>query len=204
MGELKTVDIKGKDYVMVNERIKAFRENYKGYSLVSEILSMENGIVTMKASILDDNGCVVATGHAQEKEQSSSINKTSYVENCETSAFGRALGNFGIGIDTSFATADEVANAIKQQGDLKKQKEEQKKEQSQKADAINEGFQQTMDNVERATDEQLTKIKEACFAINYEEKNILEAFKVTALEDMTPTQAENCLKRLNAKADGVA
>ena len=60
-------------------------------------------------------GDIVATGHAQEDKASSNINKTSYVENCETSAVGRALGFLGIGIETSIATADEVAMAIAKQ-----------------------------------------------------------------------------------------
>ena len=47
------------------------------------------------------------------------INKTSYVENCETSAWGRALANFGIGLGTSVASADEVANAIENQKSTK-------------------------------------------------------------------------------------
>ena len=54
-------------------------------------------------------------GDAYEKEDSAFINKTSYIESCETSAVGRALGMCGIGIDTSVASADEVLNAIKQQ-----------------------------------------------------------------------------------------
>ena len=118
MKELKTVDIKGKSYVMVNERIKAFRENFEGWSLTSEIISLEDGIVTMRASVIDENGVLRATGHAQEKETSSFINKTSYIENCETSAWGRALGNLGIGIDESIATYEEVGNAIRQQSDV--------------------------------------------------------------------------------------
>jgi hypothetical protein len=61
------------------------------------------------------DGVLVATAHAYEKEGSSFINKTSYIENCETSAVGRALGMYGIGIDTSLASADEVANAVTQQ-----------------------------------------------------------------------------------------
>jgi hypothetical protein len=114
---LKTVDIKGKKYVEVNERLKFFRteEKYKDYSLESEIIELANGVITIKAIIKDGNGVVKATGLAQEKESSSFINKTSFVENCETSAWGRALGNLGIGIDTSVATADEVRNAINNQ-----------------------------------------------------------------------------------------
>ena len=52
---------------------------------------------------------------AEEEKGSTFINKTSYVENCETSAWGRALANFGIGLDTSVASADEVQNAIANQ-----------------------------------------------------------------------------------------
>lgn len=117
MCKLKTVNIKGREYVEVNERLKAFRTlpEYKGYSLVSDIVSLENGVITVKASIYDADGVIKATGLAQEKESSSFINKTSYVENCETSAWGRALGNLGIGIDTSVASAEEVENAINNQ-----------------------------------------------------------------------------------------
>lgn len=114
---MKTVNIKGKEYVEVNERLKYFRseEKYKDYSLESEIIQLENGVITIKAIIKDGNGIIKATGLAQEKESSSFINKTSFVENCETSAWGRALGNLGIGIDTAVATADEVQNAINNQ-----------------------------------------------------------------------------------------
>lgn len=110
-GKLRTVDIKGKPYVEVNERIKYFRENFKNWSLTSELVSIEDGVCVMKATVRDENGVVKATGYAYEKESSSFINKTSYIENCETSAWGRALGNLGIGIDASIASADEVQNA---------------------------------------------------------------------------------------------
>jgi hypothetical protein len=119
MCKLKTVNIKGKEYVEVNERLKAFRSlpEYKGYSLESDIYDYdkEKGIITIKAVIRDADGVIKATGYAQEKESSSFINKTSFVENCETSAWGRALGNLGIGIDTSVASAEEVENAINNQ-----------------------------------------------------------------------------------------
>lgn len=112
---MKTVDIKGKAYVEVNERIKYFRENYKGWSLESDLLSLDNGVCVVKATIRDENGVVKANGLAYEKENSTFINKTSYIENCETSAWGRALGNLGIGIDTSIASAEEVINAVNNQ-----------------------------------------------------------------------------------------
>ena len=108
---MKTTDIKGKPYVEVNERIKYFRANYQDWALVSELISLENGVCVIKANVLNPEGVVKATGYAYEKEGSTFINKTSYIENCETSAWGRALGNLGIGIDTSIASAEEVLNA---------------------------------------------------------------------------------------------
>ena len=114
---MKTVSIKGKQYIEVNERLKYFRNEpqFKDYSLETEVIDLSNGVITLKAIIRDGNGVIKATGLAQEKESSSFINKTSYVENCETSAWGRALGNLGIGIDTSIASAEEVENAINNQ-----------------------------------------------------------------------------------------
>ena len=112
--KLKTVDIKGKKYVEVNTRIAYFREHYPEGKIITEIISIENGVCIFRADIYNGSE-IVATGHAYEKEGSTFINKTSYIENCETSAIGRALGILGIGIDGSVASAEEVGNAIAQQ-----------------------------------------------------------------------------------------
>lgn len=110
-----TTEIKGKDYAEVNQRIKAYRMVYPNGTIETNIISLENGIVLMQAVIRDEEGKVIGTGYAQEKESSSFINKTSYIENCETSAVGRALGMCGFGIDTSVASYEEVVNAIENQ-----------------------------------------------------------------------------------------
>ena len=112
---IKTTDIQGKDYAEVNQRIKAFRMLEPNGTIETEMMSNENGVCVFKATVKDEVGKILATGHAYEKEGSTFINKTSYIENCETSAVGRALGMLGIGIDTSVASYEEVANAIKQQ-----------------------------------------------------------------------------------------
>tara|TARA_R100000329_G_scaffold150599_2_gene143929 strand:- start:657 stop:1133 length:477 start_codon:yes stop_codon:yes gene_type:complete len=112
---MKTIKIKGKDYIEVNERIKFFRENFPDYSLTSEVIEKTPESILIKATIKTQDGVVVATGMAEEIKGTTYINETSYVENCETSAWGRALGNFGIGIDTSVASADEVVNATNSQ-----------------------------------------------------------------------------------------
>lgn len=110
-----TTEIKGKGYAEVNQRIKAYRMVYPNGTLITKLKKDENGICTFRAYVYDENGNLLGTGTAQEKEDSSFINETSYIENCETSALGRALGIAGFGIDTSIASAEEVANAIANQ-----------------------------------------------------------------------------------------
>jgi len=114
---MESIDIKGKQYITVNERVKEFRRLHPQGQILTSILANADSQVMFKAEIVVE-GVTVATGHAYEKEGSSFINKTSYIENCETSAIGRALGMYGIGIDTSLASADEVKNAVKQQEDF--------------------------------------------------------------------------------------
>ena len=114
---MESINIKGKEYITVNERVKEFRRFHPQGQILTSILANADSQVMFKAEIVIE-GVTVATGHAYEKEGSSFINKTSYIENCETSAIGRALGMYGIGIDTSLASADEVKNAVKQQEDF--------------------------------------------------------------------------------------
>ena len=113
---MEKIQIQGKDYITVNQRIIEFRKQYPTGSIITEIISNENDVVIMKAQVIND-GQLLATGHAYEKSGSSFINKTSYIENCETSAIGRALGIF-VGVDTSMASYEEVANAKLQQQDM--------------------------------------------------------------------------------------
>lgn len=108
-----------KEYVTVNERIKAFRTNFPNYCLTSEIVELTPEACVIKAIITDDKGVIRATGLAQECRKASMINETSYVENCETSAWGRALGNFGIGVDESICSADELLMALNAQKEEK-------------------------------------------------------------------------------------
>lgn len=115
---IKTTDVKGKAYAEVNQRIKAFRMVYPTGTIDTQMISNENGVCIFKATV-GVGQTILATGTAYEKENSSFINKTSYIENCETSAVGRALGMAGFGIDTSIASAEEVQNAIMQQDDDK-------------------------------------------------------------------------------------
>lgn len=117
--DIKTKPIKGKDYAEVNERITAFRKLFPEGFITTNVISHENGLIVMGASCgfytEDGSMHILGTGTAYEKAGSSQINNTSYIENCETSAVGRALGMAGFGLVASIATAEEVANAIYQQ-----------------------------------------------------------------------------------------
>lgn len=112
MSELndKAIDIKGKKYVLVSDRILAFNEWYPEGSITTELLSQPNDeMVVIKATA--KVGDRTFTGHSQAKWGDGYINKTSALENCETSAVGRALAMMGIGVIDSVASVDEMVKA---------------------------------------------------------------------------------------------
>lgn len=173
-GSLKSTTLKNKngkkvgDYVEVNQRIKAFRQVYPTGTISTEILSLDNGVVMMKATVLDEDGKTLATGFAYEKESSSVINKTSFIENCETSAIGRALGFCGFGIDSSVASAEEVENAILNQG---KQEHQERK----------------------ASPKQVALLKNFYYGENLEK--LLKFNKVSKIEDISMTKASELISK---------
>lgn len=113
--EIKMTDIgRGKEYAEVPQRVTAFRKLFPHGTITTDILSLENGVVVMKATASVD-GVILGEGLAYEREGNGFINKDSYIENCQTSAVGRALGFIGIGSETSIASAEEVMNAKMQQ-----------------------------------------------------------------------------------------
>ena len=162
---IQTTDIKGKNYAEVNQRIKAFRMVYPDGFISTNMASNDNGVCIFRAEVgyLDPEygRIVLATGTAYEKEGSTFINKTSYIENCETSAVGRALGMAGFGIDISVASAEEVQNAMLQQkqGDIEAKKHEKL----------------------RPTD--ITAIKKR-FTTKEQQENILQHFNIDKWEEM--------------------
>lgn len=114
---MKSVNIKGKEYITVNERLIFFRSQpqYNGWRISEEVVSLDDKEGLFKVTIINPDGFEMAVAHAQEYRDSSYINKTSFVENGFTSALGRALGYLGIGIDTAIASADEVQTAVNNQ-----------------------------------------------------------------------------------------
>lgn len=118
---IKRTNIRGKQYAEVNQRLLAFWAIYPNGSLLTEILSDNGDRCVIKATAMDGDR-PLATGHAFEIRTASNINKTSYIENCETSAVGRALGMLGIGAEDAICSAEEVQSAMSQQEEPKKYK----------------------------------------------------------------------------------
>ena len=110
------VPIHGKQYKTVAYRVNEFRQLHPEYTVSTELVEANDTLVVMKASISNDEGRLLATGFAEEVRAASKINRTSALENAETSAIGRALAALGLA-GTEDASADEVANAISQQND---------------------------------------------------------------------------------------
>lgn len=108
------VKIHGREYKTVALRVAEFKERHAEWSIVTELVSANDEAVVMKALVMDECQRVRGTGYAEEKRSASKINKTSAMENAETSAIGRSLAACGFA-GTEFASADEVANAISQQ-----------------------------------------------------------------------------------------
>ena len=107
------VNIHGREYKTVALRVSEFREVCPDWSIVTELVSADEDRVVMKA-VISHIGVPIGTGYAEEVRSASRINKTSALENAETSAIGRALAACGYG-GTEYASADEVANAIQEQ-----------------------------------------------------------------------------------------
>jgi hypothetical protein len=219
------------EYAQVNERIKAFRMLCPGGAIETELLSNENGICVFKAIVKDEEGRVLGTGTAYEKQGSSFINQTSYIENCETSAVGRALGMLGLGIDVSVASAEEVQNAIINQTPTKEDAEIYKLTFGKyTGKTIKEVYEQDKGYIDwilgNSHDEYLLKvielitgkrvptkeeqdeildlmkeIMELCDEKNVDLEKVKEKFKVEELREMTLEQMRKCVTALKQKGE---
>lgn len=130
--EIKRVDKKTgkttvKQYACVAERVQAFREICPNGTITTDVQLLpidDNGLICLATTtVSDDQGNVLAKDNAMEREGSNQINGSSFVENACTSAIGRALASIGLGSETSMASAEEMANALYQQEEEKKEKD---------------------------------------------------------------------------------
>ena len=192
---IKTTDIKGKQYAEVPQRIKAFRMLYPNGFIHTSIVSNENGVCVMRAEAgYFENGekVVLGTGTAFESKDSTFINKTSYIENCETSCVGRALGMCGFGIETSVASAEEVTNAINNQEKKPTTKKEQPKDEPVEfhlSDGKNITPQQK-ENISR----EMTRVS-TDFPDKFNREFFLEAYKVSSVDELLEKDYEQIMSQ---------
>ena len=184
--EIKYTDIKNKDYAEVPQRVQAFRKLYPEGKIKTKLVSNENGVCVIKAKVYADTGLLLATGYAYEKEGNGFINKTSYIENCETSAVGRALGFLGIGSETSLASYEEVANAKLQQNQ-EKTPEEAVKEYNDKP----------------ATAKQIMELTAELNRTGANIEPVLVMYKCDNITQLTQLQCSKSIETLKRKPDKV-
>lgn len=107
-----------KDYYTVGRRVADFRLAHSIgdlWAITTTAVEVNAERVMFKATITSPTGEVVATGYAEEVRSDRGVNSTSAVENCESSAIGRALAAAGFGGDGEYASADELTAALSQQ-----------------------------------------------------------------------------------------
>ena len=115
---MPTIDIDGKSYTTVANRINVFRKFFPDYSIVSDVLQNDDIKVVVQTKITTPSGVIIATGLAEEFRGKNIINTTSALENSETSSIGRSLACLSLG-GSEYASANEVQNAISQQEQIK-------------------------------------------------------------------------------------
>ena len=119
-GQTGIVKIGAREYKTVALRVQEFREAFplgSGWSLRSKIVQLDDDKVVIRAVVANPDGRIIGTGYAEEYRKSSKINATSALENCETSALGRALASCGFG-GSEYASANEVQGAIAAQDEI--------------------------------------------------------------------------------------
>ena len=109
----KAIDIKGKKYVLVSDRVQYFNDTFTNGSINTELVSEpSHDYIIIRATVKPDVESYRSfTGYSQAVIGDGMVNKTSALENAETSAVGRALGFMGIGVIESIASADEMTKS---------------------------------------------------------------------------------------------
>ena len=110
----KAINIQGKQYVLVADRVIYFNDTYPNGMIQTSLVSEPDAeMVVVRAKVTPEikNPERFFTGYSQAKWGEGMVNKTAALENCETSAIGRALGFMGIGVIDSVASVDEMRKA---------------------------------------------------------------------------------------------
>lgn len=107
--EIEKMKLGSKGYAPTNERIIAYRKVYPMGRIETTIEEIRDDYVRTRTVVTDEEDNVIASGTASETNTGKNmVNKTSMLENCETSSVGRALGFAGFGADTAIASAEDM------------------------------------------------------------------------------------------------
>lgn len=195
--ETGVVNIRGKEYQTVALRVQKFREAHSEWTIDTEIVTRDADCVVMRARILDETGRLRGTGYSEEYRKSSQINRTSALENAETSAIGRALAACGFG-GTEYASANEVQNAIQQQ-EAQKPDIPAGKPTDGAWDGMDPAQQQALQQI-AATVGEYMESGDASGAYEYLERQNLAPEEKIALWTLLPSKTRTALKKAHQEA----
>ena len=107
------------NYETVEDRLARFWQDHPAGRISTELVIQDGNQVIFKAVIYFDAADPIprSNGYASEERGSSPVNKTSHLENCETSAIGRALANCGYATRGKRASREEMGKVIRMGGD---------------------------------------------------------------------------------------
>lgn len=103
------------NYETVEERLVRWWAAHPNAQIVTTMVHYDGKTVVFKAEGIVD-GRVIATGYAEEVHGSSPVNKTSFVENCETSSVGRMIGNSPLGTKPGARPSRQEMQKVERQG----------------------------------------------------------------------------------------
>ena len=194
---LKTINLKGKEYSMVSSRLEIFRKHFGfKYGIIEEILIDDGKRVVTKTCIVDrDNPeTPIGVGHAEEIRGSSLVNKTSAIENCMTSSLGRALATAAALHGGEMASSNELEKANNNKKNIE---EKQTKTDDEIKDKNNdqEKWQKITENYLRNIDEM--KSQSMCMHWFNNNKDVLKNMKAI-VPRMYGEIEEHYQKKLNS------
>ena len=95
-------------YETVAQRLVRWWTEYPDGRIITSIHHYDGSTIIMRAECYNNDDRLIATGYAEEVFGNSPVNKTSFLENCETSAIGRAISNSRIGHTGERASSTEM------------------------------------------------------------------------------------------------